>query len=105
MTMGVGCAQSNKNTEIKIKTSAVCGMCKEKIEGALAYEKGVKKSELNMEDMVLTVTYNPSKTDPDKIRQVISKAGYDADDVLADPTAYTSLPGCCKKSGSKCGSH
>lgn len=90
-------AANAKTQEIKIKTSAQCGMCKDRLEGALAYEKGVQKSVLDLNDKTLTVTYNPKKTDADKIRQKISKTGYDADAVPADKAAYDALPACCKK--------
>jgi hypothetical protein len=43
------------------------------------------------------VTYKKSKTSPEKIRKAISKVGYDADDVTADPKAYSKLDACCKK--------
>ena len=89
--------------EVKIKTSAQCGMCKDRLEGALAYEKGVKKSVLDLNDKVLTVTYDSKKTSPEKIRQVVSKTGYDADDVAADKAAYDALPACCKKKTSSTG--
>ena len=93
-------AQEKKKSteEVKIQTSAVCGMCKERIEHDLAFEKGVKSVSLDNETKVVTVGYSPSKTTPDKIRLAISKIGYDADDVKADPEAYAKLPGCCKKS-------
>lgn len=83
--------------EIKISTSAQCGSCKERIEKAMAYEKGVKKSDLDLQTKVLTVVFDPRKTNPEKIRLAVSKTGYDADDVAADPLAYKALPGCCKK--------
>jgi mercuric ion binding protein len=89
---------SDPNTaEIKIKTSATCGMCKETIEKYMAFEKGVKRSDLDVASKVLTVTYNPKKTSPEKIRLAVSKSGYDADDVKADPKAYNKLEDCCKK--------
>lgn len=91
-------AQSpDKQEEIAIKTSAQCEMCKERIEKALAFEKGVKKAELNLETKVVTVTYKTGKTEPAKLRKAISKTGYDADDVPADQGAYNTLPACCKK--------
>jgi len=92
-------AQEKKSSteEVKIQTSAVCGMCKERIEHDLAFEKGVKSVSLNDETKIVTVGYSPKKTNPDNIRQAISKIGYDADDVKADPVAYEKLPACCKK--------
>jgi periplasmic mercuric ion binding protein len=93
--------KSEKWATVKIKTSATCGMCKETIETALAYEKGIKKSSLDVKSQVVTVTYNPAKTSLDKIRTAISKSGYDADEVKADPKAYEKLEECCKK-GQEC---
>jgi periplasmic mercuric ion binding protein len=91
---------AQKNTdEIKIKTSAQCEMCKSRIEMAMAYEKGITKSDLNLEDMVLSVNYKPGKTTPEKIRKAINAVGYDADETFADPKAYAALPPCCKKPG------
>jgi cation transport ATPase len=86
-----------KTEEIKIKTSAQCEMCKTRIETAMAYEKGVVNSSLNLEDKVLTVTFKPGKTTPEKIRKAINMVGYDADQTLADPKAYAELSPCCKK--------
>ena len=91
------CSMAEKNVEIKIKTSAVCGMCKDRIEQGLAFEKGIKDVSLDVETKIATVKYNPSKITPDEIRKAISKLGYDADEVLADKTAYDKLPKCCKK--------
>ena len=87
------------NDTLKIKTSAECGMCKKTIEKELAYVKGVKKANLDVESKVVTVVYNPKKTSPEKIKAAIAKCGYDADEVNADSKAYENLPACCKKGG------
>jgi mercuric ion binding protein len=86
-----------KEKEIKIQTSAICGMCEERIESNMAYVKGVKSVELDDETKIVTITYKTAKTDPDKLRKAISELGYDADDVEADAKAYAKLPACCKK--------
>ena len=93
-------AQEKKkgSEEIKIQTSAVCGMCKDRIETNLSSEKGVKSVSLDTETKIVTVGYNPEKTNPESIRLAISKIGYDADNIKADPVAYEKLPVCCKKS-------
>ncbi len=90
-------AQKNDVAELKIKTSAQCEQCKERIEKAMAFERGVKSSVLDVETKVLTVSYLKSRTTPDKIRKAVAAVGYDADEVPADPKAYASLPPCCKK--------
>ena len=84
-------------SEIKITTSAVCKSCKKTIEKALTAEKGVTKSSLDVPSKVVTVNYDSKITSPEKIRLAISNAGYDADDVKANPKAYKKLEDCCKK--------
>lgn len=74
-----------------------CGSCKPKIETALLYTAGVQSMVLDPEAMTINVVYRSNKITPEKIRTVISKTGYDADDVKADPKAYSRLDGCCKK--------
>ena len=90
-------AQTTKTAEIKIQTSAVCETCKKTIEQALAFEKGIKKSELDLTTKIVTVVYNPNKTTPEKIRLAISNAGYDADSIKANPKSYKKSEECCKK--------
>ncbi len=94
----VSAQQQKKNyEEVQIQTSAVCGMCEERIEGNIAYEKGVKKVELDDETKIVTIGFDPRKTNADNMRTAISKLGYDADDVPADKEAYEKLPACCQK--------
>ncbi len=49
-----------------------------------------------MKDTTITVVYNPLKATPEKIETAISKMGYDADEIKADPVAYEKLDECCK---------
>ncbi len=86
--------------EMKIKSSVVCGMCKDRVESGLGYEKGVKEVKVDLDAKEVTVKYNPGKITEDQIRTALSNLGYDADDVKADPKAYAKLPGCCKKDSS-----
>ena len=83
--------------EVQIQTSAVCGMCEERIEGNIAYEKGVKEVELDDKTKIVTIGFDPRKNSADDLRLAISKLGYDADDVPADKEAYDKLPACCQK--------
>jgi len=94
--------EKKKGKEIKvleIKTSSQCEICKERIEKNMAYEKGVKFVELDVETKILTLKYREDKTTPEQLRKAVSKIGYDADDVEADPVAYEKLPACCQKGG------
>jgi mercuric ion binding protein len=83
--------------QVQFKTSAVCDMCKSRLEKSLAYEKGVQAAHLDVPSKVLTVTYNPAKTTPTALRNAVQKTGYDADEATADNRAYERLPDCCKK--------
>lgn len=86
---------------IEIKTSSQCDMCKETIEKKMAFEKGVKSAVLNVETSILTVVYNPKKTNPDLIKKAVTMSGYDADEMPADPKSYDNLHDCCKKGAHK----
>lgn len=100
MLTALGYSQkSNQLEKLEINTSAQCDMCKKTIEKAMAYEKGVKTFVLDVKTKVLTIEYTPKKTSPEKIREAVSKVGYDADDIPADKKAYDNLPDCCKKGG------
>ena len=92
-------AQDKGVKEIVIKTSAQCGQCKDRIEKELAFTKGIKYANLDLETKEVTVRYKASKTTPDDIRKAISGVGYDADELAADPKAYENLPACCQKGG------
>ncbi len=81
----------------RIKTSAVCEKCKERIEHDLNFEKGVKSSTLDVDTKVVTIIFNPQKTNINKLRKAVTLIGYDADDMLADAKAYKKLHDCCKK--------
>ncbi|MHC1708454.1 MAG: heavy-metal-associated domain-containing protein [Bacteroidales bacterium] len=94
-----GFAQSGTSGKdnIRIKSSVVCNMCKERVESGLAFEKGIKDVSVDLDSKIITVTYKSKKTSPEKIRLAISKLGYDADEVPADQKAHDKLPACCKK--------
>lgn len=96
-SVNVQAQKNSKWQEATIKISSQCEECKERIEKYLAFERGVKKSEVDLDKDVVVITYHSKKTDLDKLRNSISKIGYDADTVKADPKAYEKLPDCCKK--------
>jgi periplasmic mercuric ion binding protein len=90
-----------KKQEIKIMTSAECGMCKDVIEAKLNYTKGIIFADLNYESKELTVKFNSSKIKIEEIRKIISELGYDADDFKANSEAQSKLPACCLPGGMK----
>lgn len=90
-------AQDSKTKTIEIKTSSVCTMCKATLEKAMAFEKGVKSSNLDVKSQMLTVTYRTDKTNAEAIKKAVTATGYDADEIPANARAYERLNDCCKK--------
>lgn len=74
----------------------VCETCGEKFNKTLLREKGVQMVILDEKAMTIKVVFNSKKTDLEKIKLAITKLGYDADDLKADPIAYEGLDNCCK---------
>ncbi|TDE29344.1 heavy-metal-associated domain-containing protein [Flavobacterium ranwuense] len=95
-------AQQKSHQKAVIKTNIYCDHCKEcetcglKFKDQMLKINGVKMYELDEKKMTITVYYNPKKTDLQTIKVAISKLGYDADEVKADPSGYEKLDGCCK---------
>lgn len=90
-------AAKTGNATAKFKTSAVCDMCKTRLEKSMAFEKGVQSANLDVPSQMLTVTYRADKTSEANLRTAVQKTGYDADAAPADSRAYSRLPDCCKK--------
>lgn len=84
-------------TQIYCDHCLKCGSCAGNINVAMASLYGIKKVQIQPEQKRIVVIYNPSKTTPDKIRESISSAGYDADHILAKAEAVAKLDGCCRK--------
>lgn len=90
--------QKKKKVEtIEIQSSVVCGMCEERVIENMAFEKGVKDVKVDLETKMITIEYKTNKTDEETLKKAITKIGYDADEMEADPEAYAKLPACCKK--------
>lgn len=92
----------NKKETIVIKTPNTCNHCKVcetcggLLETDLYYVRGIKRVTYNEEDMTTTIVYLTKKITPEQIRQAISKLGFPADDLPADPAGYAKRDECCK---------
>ena len=87
---------------VNIKTSALCGECKERIENKLNYTKGVSFADLNLDNKVLTVKYKTKYLTAAQVRQVVASLGYHADDVKRDTETFKALPACCRDENASC---
>lgn len=97
ISAGLQAAEKQKSQVVTIKTSAICGSCKARLEKVLKATDGVEEAILNLNNKKVKVKYDPAKTDAGKIRTVIAGAGYNADDVKRNEDAYSKLPMCCQK--------
>jgi copper chaperone CopZ len=105
LVLGLAACSATKKTSdsslttAMVMTSAQCGMCEDRIEEAFNGVNGVSMADLDVDSKKLKVKYNSAVISLDAIRQIVSKVGYDADEVPADAQAYQKLPACCKKGG------
>lgn len=100
----VSFAQKSGNSDtLRVKTQIYCdhclecGSCAGNINMAMAGLYGIKKVQIQPEQKTILVVYNPKKMTPEKIREAIASAGFDADAVAAKPEAVAKLDGCCQK--------
>lgn len=91
-------AQTKREQTIKISTPTVqCGSCKNKIETYLKRYNGIMTVNVNYKKKETTVKYVTDRINEEEIKAAIANAGYDANDVTANPDSYKRLPQCCKK--------
>lgn len=76
--------------------TVVCGMCRSNIRKALLKINGIDDVKVDTKLKITTVKYASNLVGIDKIKEGISNAGYDADDVKRKPDAYDKLDDCCK---------
>ena len=78
-----------------IKVAGNCGMCKKHIEKA-AKDAGATNANWDKVTKLLTVTFDASKTNTDKIETAIAGVGYDTEHKEASQEAYKKLDECCQ---------
>jgi copper chaperone CopZ len=86
--------QSASKTET-FKVWGNCGMCKDRIEKTVKAE-GVTSANWDSKTNMLTVTYDPLKTNQDALSKKLASVGHDTEKYKADDKVYNGLPGCCK---------
>ena len=108
LTLGANAQQVSKGEQtVTIQTNGVCQKCADKFKENVPYFKGVKSYSYDMKTAKLTINYDAKKTNPDQLRTEVSKLGYNADNVKADPAARAKLPACCRaeKGAGGCSGH
>ena len=75
----------------------MCDACKDRVERAYIKQYGISAYKVDVKKKKTTVAWVTDRTDIEQIKTMIANAGFDADDVTADETAYKRLPATCKK--------
>ena len=92
----MGGISAQKSQTAIFKTSAQCGMCKDRIEEVMNFVPGVKYAELNLDDMSLKIKYSAKKITADDLRKRVAAIGYTADNVEPKEEDVKKLPLCCQ---------
>lgn len=73
-------AQKSKSKESTTKFSVDlhCESCVKKIEGNIAYEKGVRDMKVSLEKKEVDLTYRNDRTSPEALIKAFEKIGYKA---------------------------
>ncbi len=91
--VATGQTQAKKTETFKVWGN--CDMCKARIEKAVK-EEGATAASWDQKTKILTVSYDPAKTNKDALSKKLASVGHDTEKYKADEKAYNSLPGCCK---------
>ena len=99
MASGLGAAAQTKALQIaKISLPTInCDLCKNRIESYLKRYDGINSITVNVKKKEATVKYLVDRINQEEIKAAIANAGYDANEITAEPEAYKRLPICCKK--------
>lgn len=69
--------------EVTYVTSLHCDKCAKKISENVSFEKGVKELKIDVDKKTVTIKYDASKTDAEKLAAAIRKLGYSAEVIPA----------------------
>ena len=88
---------TKSTTQQKTETFKVwgkCDMCKTRIEKTVKAE-GVTNADWDTKTQMLTVTFDPAKTNIDALDKKLASVGHDTEKYKAPDDVYAKLPGCC----------
>lgn len=77
------------------KVSGECNMCKSRIEKTVKAE-GAISADWVVKTKMLTITFDPEKTNVDALSKKLASIGHDTEKYKATDEAYSKLPGCCQ---------
>jgi copper chaperone CopZ len=85
-----------------IRTRRICNICKHNLGRSVFFEKGVKNVEVDWVNQTIRISYDRTKTTPEKLKKYIVSIGYDADELKADVKKREILRYCCESNITIC---
>lgn len=82
-------------SKIKITVQGACGMCESRIEETALKTPGVVEADWNVDNKILTVTFDPGLFQESVLHQNIAAVGHDTNLIKAQDDIYNQLPQCC----------
>lgn len=89
-------AQTKPGKAVINTPGATCDVCKDRIEYYVSKQYGITDVKVDVKKRTTTVTWIPDRTNIEEVKTMIANAGFDADDVTAEETAFSRLPKECK---------
>ena len=89
---------ADKVTEVFTLDHQMSATCEKKIKENLLFEKGMSKIDVSLPDNTITITFNPEKTDTEKIIAGFKKIGFTAFPYFPESQAgeeCVPAPACC----------
>lgn len=83
---------ADSTTEIFTLDHQMSQHCEKKIKENLRFEKGISKIDVSLKENTITITFNPEKTNTDKIIRAFKKIGFNA--IVWNPQKTTSQDNC-----------
>ena len=80
-TMALAQKPGKNTSEVVYKVSMDCEGCKKKIEKNIAFEKGVKDLRVNLQEKHVTVVFDSTKTNVEKLKAAIEKLDFSVEKV------------------------
>ncbi|RFS17470.1 heavy-metal-associated domain-containing protein [Emticicia sp. C21] len=93
---------NDKFSDCIIKTRRICNICQFKLGKNIYFEKGVKDVKVDWIKDTIRISYDATKTNPEKLKQYIISIGYDADELKADVKKRELLRYCCESNITIC---
>lgn len=84
---------ADKITELFTLDHQMSQHCEKRIKENLRFEKGVSKIDISLKENTIAITFDPSKTDTEKLIQAFSKIGFNAE--LLSPDGAAAKPEVC----------